>query len=57
MLNSSPIATWEGAAAFFNWAGSSGAVLWFVVMAILCLIPVLTAWQAENAAEKQHGGD
>ncbi len=55
MFNSSPITTWEGAAAFFNWAGSGGAVLWFWVMVILCIIPILTSLKAENAAEQAHG--
>ncbi len=55
MLNSSPITSWEGAAAFFNWAGSGGTVLWFVAMAVLCIIPVLISLKAENDAEKAHG--
>lgn len=54
MINSSPIDSWEGAAAFFNWAGTSGAMLWFVVMVVLCILPVLTSLYAENAAEKQY---
>ena len=29
MFNSSPITAWEGAGAFFNYAGSGGAVFWF----------------------------
>ena len=56
MLNSSPITAWEGAAAIFNWAGSGGAVLWFWVMVALCIIPVVTSLRAENAAEREHGG-
>jgi len=55
MFNSSPIAAWEGAAAIFTWAGSGGAVLWFWVMVILCLIPIVTSLRAENAAERAHG--
>lgn len=55
MFNSSPIDTWEGAAAIFTWAGSGGAVLWFWVMVILCLIPIYTSLRAENAAERSHG--
>ena len=55
MLNSSPIVSWEGAAAFFNWAGSGGAVFWFWVMVALCIVPVLTSLKAENAAERTHG--
>lgn len=55
MLNSSPITSWEGAAAFFTWAGSGGAVFWFWVMVILCIIPILTSLKSENAAEQEHG--
>lgn len=56
MFNSSPIASWEGAAAIFTWAGSGGAVLWFWVMVVLCLIPIVTSLRTENAAEREHGG-
>ena len=55
MLNSSPITSWEGAVAFFTWAGSGGAVFWFWVMVILCIIPILTSLKSENAAEQEHG--
>lgn len=55
MFNSSPIATWEGAAAFFTWAGSGGAVFWFWIMVLLCLIPIYTSLRAESAAEKKYG--
>jgi len=55
MFNSSPIDAWEGAAAIFTWAGSGGAVLWFWVMAVLCLIPIVTSLRSENAAERAHG--
>jgi len=54
MINSSPIDTWEGAAAFFNFAGSGGAAFWFWVMVILCLVPIFVALKAESAAEKEH---
>lgn len=56
MFNSSPITTWEGAAAIFNWAGGFGPVFWFWAMVALCIIPVLVSLCAENAAEKTHGG-
>ena len=55
MFDTSPIDTWEGAAAFFNYAGSGGAVFWFFVMCILCLLPLWVSLKAENAAEKEHG--
>lgn len=56
MFNSSPIDSWEGAAAFFNWAGSGGSVFWFWVMVVLCIIPVVASWKDEEAAEAQYGG-
>lgn len=56
MFNSSPVTSWEGAAAFFTWAGSGGAVLWFWVMVILCILPILTSLKAESVAEREHGG-
>ena len=55
MINSSPIETWEGAAAFFTFAGSGGAVFWFWIMCLLCLVPLWVSLKAENAAEKEHG--
>ena len=55
MFNSSPITAWEGAGAFFTWAGTSGAVISFWVMVVLCIIPILTSLRAENAAEREHG--
>ncbi len=54
MFNSSPITTWEGAGAFFNYAGSGGAVFWFWVMAALLIVPLVVALRAENAAEAEH---
>jgi len=54
MINSSPIDTWEGAGAFFNFAGTSGAVVCFWVMVILCIVPLFVALKAESAAEKEH---
>ncbi|WP_423906799.1 hypothetical protein [Candidatus Spongiihabitans sp.] len=54
MFNSSPITSWEGAGAFFNYAGSGGAVFWFFIAAILCIIPVLVSLKAEKAAEDKY---
>ena len=54
MLNSSPIDSWEGAAAFFNYAGTGGAVFWFWVMVALCIVPIFVALKAESAAESEH---
>ena len=54
-MNSSPIEAWEGAAAIFPWAGSGGSVFWFLVMCVLCIVPLVVSYNAENAAEKEHG--
>lgn len=54
MFNSSPIQTFEGAAAIFNYAGSGGAVLWFWIMAIFLIIPLVVSLKAENIAEREH---
>ncbi len=54
MFNSSPITSWEGAAAFFNWAGTDGAIVSFWVMVFLCIIPILTTLVAENKAEQEN---
>ncbi len=55
MFSSSPITTWEGAGAFFTWAGTNGAVVSFWVMVVLCIIPIVIALKAENAAEEKYG--
>ena len=54
MLNTSPIDSWEGAAAFFNYAGSGGAVFWFIVMCVFCIAPLVVSLRAENEAERNH---
>lgn len=54
MFDSSPIDSWEGAAAFFNYAGSSGVILWFWIMAALCIVPIIVSLRAESAAEREH---
>lgn len=54
MFNSSPITSWEGAAAFFTWAGTSYAEFWVVVMVILCCVPIYISLKAENVAEKKY---
>jgi len=52
MINSSPITTWEGAAAIFPFAGG-GAVFWFWLMTALLIVPLVVALRAENKAEKE----
>ena len=52
MFNSSPIETWDGAAAFFSFAGSAG--IWFWIAVILCIIPLFVTLKTENHHETQH---
>ena len=56
ILASSPIETWEGAAAFFPYANSFGAVAWFWIAVILCIVPLFVSFGAEKRAEREHGG-
>ena len=55
MFDSSPIESWEGAGAVFNSAGSSGVMIWIVIAAALCIIPIISAIRHENAIENKHG--
>ncbi len=55
MINSSPITTWEGAGAFFNFAGSGSAVVCFWIMTALLVVPLIVALNAERSAEQTHG--
>ena len=55
MIDSSPIETWEGAGAFFTFA-ASGAPLWFWISVILCIVPIIVSYRAEERAEKEYGG-
>ena len=56
MFNSSPIESWEGAAAIFNSAGGgTGVWIWFLITIVLCIIPVIAAINHENKSEKEHG--
>ena len=53
MFGASPIETWEGAAAIFTYA-AGGAVFWFWVSVVCCLIPLGVMLKAENAAEAEN---
>lgn len=48
MFNSSPVDSWEGAAAIFNSAGSTGVTIWFLITIALCIIPVIAAIKHDN---------
>ena len=54
MIESSPITAWEGAGAIFTFAGG-GAVMWFWVMVVCCIVPLIVSLRAESAADKEHG--
>ena len=54
MFNSSPIDSWEGAGVFFTFA-DGGALVWFWLAVICCVIPVWVALRAEKKAEDEHG--
>ncbi len=54
MFDSSPITSWEGAGAFFNYAGSGGAVFWFWVAVIVSIIPIWIVLGDEKSAEKEY---
>ena len=55
MFNSSPVDSWEGAAAIFNSAGSTGVTIWFLITIALCIIPVIAAIKHDNKADRDHG--
>lgn len=55
MINSSPITSWEGASAFFTFAGSFGSVFWFWAAVILCITPLWVSLSDESAAEREYG--
>lgn len=52
MFGSSPIESWEGAAAYFSYAGGSGVYLWFLVAVALCVGTIVVSIRAENRAEE-----
>lgn len=54
MFDSSPITSWEGAAAFFNYAGSYGSQMWFWIMCALCIVPLIVTLKSEIAIEREH---
>ena len=47
--------SWEGASVFFPYgANSGGALFWFWMAVICCLIPIWVAYRAEKRAEDHH---
>lgn len=55
MIDSSPIETFEGAAAIFTFAGTGAVEFFFWLMVALCIVPLIVSLKAENAAEREHG--
>ena len=56
MFNSSPIDAWEGAGAIFNSAGSGGVGVWFLILCVLGVLPVIGALRHDSKADLEHGG-
>ena len=55
MIDSSPIEVWEGAGVFMSFGGSTGALLfWFWVAVICCIIPLWVTLKTENFHEHKH---
>ena len=54
MFNSSPIESWDGASAFFSFAGGGMTSLWFWVAVLLCVFPLIITMKTENHHENQH---
>ena len=54
MFDSSPIDSWEGAAAIYSFAGSAMADFWFWVAVLLCIIPLYFTLKTENHHENIH---
>ena len=55
LLATSPITSWDGAGVFYTYgANSGGALFWFWLSVVLCIVPLFVAWKAESSAEKSH---
>ena len=55
MFDTSPIDTWEGAAAVFNNAGGSGVMIWFLILLALMVAVIVSAAKSEKEHEREHG--
>ena len=54
MFDSSPIETWDGAGAFYSFAGSGLTDFWFWIAVLLCIIPLVVTMKTENHHENMH---
>lgn len=52
MFDTSPITSWEGAAAYFNNAGGAGVHLWFWIAVALCVGTIIWSIRMENRIER-----
>ena len=52
-MNTSPITSWEGAEAFYTFF-DGGAMFWFWLAVVCCIIPIVVAYKAEKKAEDAH---
>lgn len=52
-MNTSPITSWEGAEAFYTFF-DGGALVWFWLAVVCCIIPIWVAYRAEKRAENRH---
>ena len=52
-MDTSPITAWEGAEAFYTFY-DGGAMLWFWLAVVCCIIPIVVAYKAEKRAEDRH---
>ena len=54
MFDSSPIESWDGAGAFYSFAGSGMTDFWFWIAVICCIIPLYFTLKTENEHETKH---
>ena len=52
-MDTSPITSWEGAEAFYTYF-DGGALFWFWLAVVCCIIPIVVAYKAEKRAESKH---
>ena len=53
-MNSSPIESWDGAAAIFSFAGGGGVTLFCLLTVVLCLVPLFFTLKTENHHENMN---
>ena len=53
-MNSSPIESWEGAGAFFSFAGGGGVTLFCRLTVVLCVVILFITMKIENRHENMN---